>query len=357
MYSKYLNSCILLILFILGFGTSNNALSQKDSLYFVTILEYGLPEYQEYYEVRDSINKKWNIKYVRVAGCIVNEELVDSVNNFNKTSYLRLEKQFGKDWKELYDTDMDEALRIEEICQESIFSILMNVENDSVVENIKSNGKNIWTFSYEGKENTKGFKTNIQHGFVEIKNLNDSNTEIVYRGIKNLFEFNVNNLNDTFLFKCNCLISKTPLGDSTLLPPYQFYIYPNANKECKLTISNNEEDSITFSFKTLIFPIPTIHLDEVLVGDTLKRSLISSTIDVSLAMPEWFTYNLEKSYIKSWEVKSGDSLLGYGRGNSIDVETTKKIMQLDEGSILEIYCKIKGADNRIRGRKGRFIIY
>lgn len=58
-------------------------------------LTYGLPNFHRE-EIEKTVNKKWKIKTVRVAGCEVTQELVDSVRSENEKTDLALQKRYGK---------------------------------------------------------------------------------------------------------------------------------------------------------------------------------------------------------------------------------------------------------------------
>ena len=74
------------------------SLSQQNEQKFV-IRTYGLPSWDDYDKICDSISKKWNIFYRAVAGCVVTDQFVDSIEHLNDITYQRLEEQYGQNWK------------------------------------------------------------------------------------------------------------------------------------------------------------------------------------------------------------------------------------------------------------------
>lgn len=81
---------------------------ETNNKYF-TILGYGLPNMLNI-EGRNGIAEKWKIKYVDVAGCEVDQKLMDSVNTENKKTFAKLENRYGKDWKVRYDKNVEDFM-------------------------------------------------------------------------------------------------------------------------------------------------------------------------------------------------------------------------------------------------------
>ena len=59
------------------------------------------------------IEKKWNIEFFWVSGCIVTEELVDSVKKENKKTYTLLSSKYGADWETKFTDDVETEYQIE----------------------------------------------------------------------------------------------------------------------------------------------------------------------------------------------------------------------------------------------------
>ncbi len=72
-----------------------------------TLLIYGLPN-MERQNSRNVIAKKWGIKFKSVAGCIVTDELVDSVKTVNDRVNKSIEKKFGKNWNDKFEREIEE---------------------------------------------------------------------------------------------------------------------------------------------------------------------------------------------------------------------------------------------------------
>jgi len=96
---------ILLLLFILfSCGKKDKKVNPSKISGFV-FLSYGLSDISNRHIV-ESVDEKWNIRRIAVAGCVVTEELIDSVRTENNKTELALEQQYGKDWKNRYEEDL-----------------------------------------------------------------------------------------------------------------------------------------------------------------------------------------------------------------------------------------------------------
>lgn len=76
---------------------------------YYRFLSYGFPNIEKD-RLKNLISSKWKIKYERVAGCTVTQELMDSVRAENEKTDIALQKKYGKNWKEKYEKDIQEAL-------------------------------------------------------------------------------------------------------------------------------------------------------------------------------------------------------------------------------------------------------
>lgn len=76
---------------------------------YYDILGYGLPDMPNV-EGRNGIAEKWKIRYISVAGCEVDQKLIDSVEVENGKTFIALEKKYGKDWKVKYDNNVKDFM-------------------------------------------------------------------------------------------------------------------------------------------------------------------------------------------------------------------------------------------------------
>ena len=62
-----------------------------------TYLTYGMPMEDDYQEAKIAY-AKYNLQFIGVAGCMVSEELMDSVKNHNRFVNRLISKRFGYSW-------------------------------------------------------------------------------------------------------------------------------------------------------------------------------------------------------------------------------------------------------------------
>ncbi|MDX2173548.1 MAG: hypothetical protein SFY56_10520 [Bacteroidota bacterium] len=63
----------------------------------LTLLGYGEPKPYLYTNVEDVLEKQYTLKFIDVAGCVVTEELVDSVKQHNANTYKQLNTRYNRD--------------------------------------------------------------------------------------------------------------------------------------------------------------------------------------------------------------------------------------------------------------------
>ena len=71
------------------------------------ILTYGLPRF-EYQNATWVVGQEWGIVHYPVAGCVVTQELMDSVKLENDRVLGRIIEHYGPDWRERFDADVEE---------------------------------------------------------------------------------------------------------------------------------------------------------------------------------------------------------------------------------------------------------
>ena len=101
---------ILTIFFFVISCQKNEKKTMNDGYY--RFLTFGMPDFNEYI-IKKKVDEKWNIKYISVAGCVVTEKLLDSIKIENQKTNSALEKKFGKDWKKLYEKDVQNIVTLE----------------------------------------------------------------------------------------------------------------------------------------------------------------------------------------------------------------------------------------------------
>ena len=76
------------------------------------MLTYGLQD-DTRRNASSIIEEKWRIEFYAVAGCIVTEEVQDSVKRENEKTYKLIEAAYGKNWEEKFDAEIETEYKIE----------------------------------------------------------------------------------------------------------------------------------------------------------------------------------------------------------------------------------------------------
>lgn len=100
-----------------------DGLTDNDTTKPFRLLVYGGPPDLEWQSAVNVIAHKWGIQYYSVAGCVVTEKLVDSVDRHNKKVNERIVKKYGAGWKTAFDKEVSE-----EMARQKIASLLLDKE-------------------------------------------------------------------------------------------------------------------------------------------------------------------------------------------------------------------------------------
>lgn len=76
-------------------------------------LTYGMPADIEKQNAKHVIAEKWGIQFYAVAGCMVSQELVDSVDRHNKIVEDLIAHKYGKSWRDRFYKQVDDESEIE----------------------------------------------------------------------------------------------------------------------------------------------------------------------------------------------------------------------------------------------------
>jgi hypothetical protein len=76
------------------------------------LLTYGLPNFEKQ-NSENVVAQKWRIEFYAVAGCVVTQELEDSVDKHNKTIEPLIEKKYGKNWRDKFYKEVDAEFETE----------------------------------------------------------------------------------------------------------------------------------------------------------------------------------------------------------------------------------------------------
>lgn len=78
----------------------------KDTSEF-RLLTSGLPPEPNYQKALMQVGEKWGIEYDWITGCIVPDNLMDSMEKWNNLVEKRIEAKYGKDWWKTFDKEVD----------------------------------------------------------------------------------------------------------------------------------------------------------------------------------------------------------------------------------------------------------
>lgn len=246
----------------------NSVFAQEDSTKFV-LLEYGGAfESQEYYTSRYEVAQEWNIEFKRVALCMVDKKLEDSVYNFNKVTNERLTLEYGEDWEERFKSEVN--------------TLYAKLVPDKKTEK-----------TYFQNDDTKnGIAIELEEA------------KILFRGYNNRIIPVVSNNDNSYFLTCeNCVIAKDSVG---------YIVRPGSGKIAQITFNTERNDSIsplkTITYRIINLPDPVLYLGGRESAST--TDLYSQTLEVK--------YNplapLESNFrIVNWSINyDGETASGQG---------------------------------------------
>lgn len=86
----------------------------EDSLAF-RLLRTGIPPTPEYEQALALVSQKWGIEYFWVAGCIVADNLSDSIEKCNQKVEKRIQEKYGKDWHFQFHEEVRQQIILDSI--------------------------------------------------------------------------------------------------------------------------------------------------------------------------------------------------------------------------------------------------
>ena len=104
------------MLFFVLIGCNQNSKTDKqkeiqfDTNKKLRLLTYGEPPDMERQSAENVIADKWGIEYFGVAGCVVTQDLIDSVTKHNKEVEAIIGNKYGKSWQTTFEKEVEEEL-------------------------------------------------------------------------------------------------------------------------------------------------------------------------------------------------------------------------------------------------------
>jgi hypothetical protein len=99
---------LLLLLFVSCHVFAQSGVSHKK----FKLLTYGLPDFARQ-NASNIIQNKWGIQFYGVAGCVVTEDLEDSVKKENNTVRKLIEAKYGTNWGDKFYEEIEEEYNTE----------------------------------------------------------------------------------------------------------------------------------------------------------------------------------------------------------------------------------------------------
>ncbi|MDF3027759.1 MAG: hypothetical protein K0S23_2066 [Fluviicola sp.] len=323
--------------------THLSLLSQNDSTRFV-IRTYGFQSWDDYDIAIDSVAKNWNLVYLPVSGCLVTDEFIDSIEQLNNKTYLKLEAQYGSDWKERFDKEVDAAysnlLYRKETTYRETANCITEYCSFKAFENFSRTGmKFIISIKKEGA---------VNHNDIHITGLQHIDSTILYRGYNNLIalEYGTFAKTDTISIKSK---GELYLADSCLASNQIQLRYraPGSVKYDTLLVETADGQVQRYIFNLKNLSPPALYFEEELLDSTLrisdlnKESVLSMHYEKPCLVPDRFT-------IHSWEIWYSGSKGHYGGGSIIPISVIRKLKKLKPGTKCSILITVSNPDSILR---------
>jgi hypothetical protein len=119
-------------------GQNKTDRNDKGSDTTLTLLTYGLPNFEKQ-NSNNVIAKKWGIRFYAVAGCVVTEELEDSVKINNDKINKLIENKYGANWRDKFENEVDEEFKREKVVSAVLDKIDFIKKKDEQM-NLEGNG-------------------------------------------------------------------------------------------------------------------------------------------------------------------------------------------------------------------------
>ncbi|MBI5373014.1 MAG: hypothetical protein HZA79_13410 [Sphingobacteriales bacterium] len=103
---------IILLVFMVVLIVPYVTAQKPANSYKYRLLTYGLRD-DTRRNASSIIQQKWKIEIYSVAGCIVTQQLEDSVKRENDKTYKLIENEYGKGWENKFDAEVENEYKIE----------------------------------------------------------------------------------------------------------------------------------------------------------------------------------------------------------------------------------------------------
>ena len=343
----------ILILLLLMLSSKELRAQDNTGERFV-LLEYGFIDTTDW-DIRATVSKRWNIVHKPLAGCLVTDELVDSVAIFNQNTFEKLKARYGEDWKVRYDSEIDSAYQLhlkalDEFKEKPLIRKKQGYQ-ETIAHNREYNRMTVQIIANDDPD--------TRNNVTRIQNLHDNANNIIYRGFPNLFEIEFGRISELSTYELECMNCELKaIGYSDTLPVNQFEIRPkSSNKEALLIIHSAKNDTSIFHFRVALLPDPEIYLNGVRTGESIDISTLDSTVTLTIKYDESVSLRSE-FVIRNWEFNSsvGHHVSGAGLGNMLPIQDVESLKTSKPGAQLSFICTVQGPDGILRKKAAIFVV-
>lgn len=322
------------------------AWSQEKTEKFV-IRTYGFYNWNDRERIADSIRETWNIHYHLVAGCVVTDGFVDSIETLNDLTYQKLEDVYGKDWRQRLDQEIDSNYQVLLVKKESTYRTIENCTNNA--------------YYFQTKENLSGTQTKItifpvhpdkkSKNNLAFKGLQNKDPFVVYRGYANKLELDFSAPDDTLFLSIKCKGSLL-LRDSCLTSNKIHFDYHASSIRDTVFIESSNGDSIQFIFKVLNLEPPVLAINNQILDSTFSRKQLKNLNEIGCELQK--DALLKTTYtVESWEIIANNKSYS-GSGKIIPIEVGKELKKLESGTIINLFTVVRSSDCVSRKKMASF---
>ena len=317
--------------------------SQSDTARFI-LRTYGFNSWNEYDQLEDSIAGNWKITYLPVAGCVVTDEFVDSINRLNEITYSNLKAHYGSEWKERFTQEVDAAYT-NLLCKKEItFRETANCTTEEysfkTIENLSQNRMKFLIIPEKAKDQSN-------HD-VHLIGLQHIDSTILYRGYKNILALEFGSFADTISVSIKSKGELQVLDSCPSSTKIQLrYKTPWSEKHDTLLVETTDGHIQQYIFNIKNLETPGLYFNELLLDSTLRISKLQTTsvlsmhYDKNCLIPDRFT-------IYNWEISYPGSKRHIGQGSIIPISVMRKLKKLKPGTRCCVQVTASSSDSVLR---------
>lgn len=306
-------------------------------------LTAGIPPSDEYITARDSVTKKWGIDYVTVAGCIVSESLMDSINTHNDSVGKLLRMRFGDDWNDRFQSDVNSFISNQKRKKDETFrdAILYKTINDnwSVIRNESGN-----IFRFSKIESSESAVNTLDTNSIIFNGVNFPHA---YRGYDNRFELKTNDLPTSFELEFLDEQISLILDSSKQTNHIIFTLRISGTGRSSLFKVKNSTDTLSRIIHIRNLPLAQVYIngsDSVLSKKDVSRGLIFEIMCVDKETG----FEIKFGDIESWEMLTPNCGNIVTSDSGLSKEAKKCLKKCKKGGYVSFVFLVRINDRKIK---------